>query len=231
MAVWLMCAVTLLVAYLLGSTPTGYTAAKLLKGIDIREHGSGSTGATNVLRTLGKGPGFVVLIIDTLKGILAIALVRWLFALATTQNLIPTPVNPIIWLPWMVALAGLFAILGHSKSIWLGFSGGKSVATSLGVLLAMSWQVALSTAGVFALVLALSRIVSLSSIVGAIAVSLLMLIFHQPLPYILFGIAAGAYVIVRHRTNIERLLAGCEPKLGQKLPVSTVENVSSSQSS
>lgn len=231
MAVWLtLCAATLLMAYLLGSIPTGYTAAKLLKGIDIREHGSGSTGATNVLRTLGKGPGFVVLVIDTFKGVLAIALVRWLFAFAATQNLIPTTVEPAIWLPWMVALAGIFVILGHSKSIWLGFSGGKSVATSLGVLLAMSWQVALSTAGVFALVLAISRIVSLSSIAGAIAVSLLMLILRQPLPYGLFAIAAGAYVIVRHRTNIQRLLAGTEPKIGQKLPTSTEENINSSQS-
>jgi len=227
MAVWLsLCAAILLVAYLLGSIPTGYTAAKLLKGIDIREHGSGSTGATNVLRTLGKGPGFIVLVIDTLKGVLAIALVRWSCS-AASQNLIPANVDLSTWLPWMVALAGIAAILGHSKSIWLGFTGGKSVATSLGVLLAMSWQVALSTAAVFGLVLAISRIVSLSSIAGAIAVSLLMLVLGQPLPYLLFAIAAGVYVIMRHRSNIQRLLAGTEPKLGQKLNSEVEQSINS----
>lgn len=218
MLTWLtLCASVLLLAYLIGSTPTGYTAARLLKGIDIREHGSGSTGATNVLRTLGKGPGFVVLLIDALKGVSAIALVGWLFQFAAQNNLIPPSINAANWQPWMVALTGLAALLGHSKSIWLGFTGGKSVATSLGVLLAMSWQVGLATIGVFAFAIALSRIVSLSSIAGAVCVSLLMLVFHQPLPYLLFALAGGIYVIVRHRSNIERLIAGTEPRIGQKL--------------
>jgi len=217
MAVWLtLCGVILLVAYLLGSTPTGYTVGRLIKGIDIREHGSGSTGATNVLRTLGKGPGLLVLLIDMLKGVLAIALVYWVFAFATSYNIVPPTVNPDLWLGWIVALAGLAAVLGHSKSIWLGFTGGKSVATSLGILLAMSWQVALGTVAVFGVVLALSRIVSLSSISGAIAVSVFMLLLHQPLPYLLFGVAGGIYVIWRHRSNIQRLLAGTESQLGQK---------------
>ncbi len=205
-----LCSAVLILAYFLGSIPTGYIAARLIKGIDIREHGSGSTGATNVLRTLGKGPGVLVLLIDMLKGVLAIALVNWFFTL-------PVSVNYPIGFAWLVALAGLAAILGHSKSIWLGFTGGKSVATSLGVLLAMSWQVALSTVAVFATVLALSRIVSLSSIAGAIAVYGFMLFLHQPLPYQLFALAGGLYVILRHRSNIERLLAGTEPRLGQKL--------------
>ena len=218
MALWLtLCATILLSAYLLGSIPTGYTAARLLKGIDIREHGSGSTGATNVLRTLGKGPGLLVLLVDMLKGVLALALVHWMFAFALRHDLIPSTVNSDLWLVWMVTLAGFSAVIGHSKSIWLGFTGGKSVATSLGVLLAMNWQVAASTVGVFSFVLALSRIVSLSSIASAIAVSLLMLLLRQPLPYVLFGVAGGLYVILRHRSNIQRLLAGEEPRLGQKL--------------
>ncbi|WP_427160898.1 glycerol-3-phosphate 1-O-acyltransferase PlsY [Aliinostoc sp. HNIBRCY26] len=225
MAVWLsLCGVVVLVAYLLGSFPTGYIAVKQLKGIDIREVGSGSTGATNVLRTLGKGPGAFVLLVDCLKGVLAIALVYYLFSFASNQNLIPTTVDVKLWQPWLVTIVGLAAILGHSKSIFLGFTGGKSVATSLGILLAMSWQVGLATFGVFAVVVAISRIVSLSSISGAIAVSIVMVIFHQPLPYILFGVAGGFYVVFRHRTNIERLLAGTEPKIGQKLITETESN-------
>ncbi|WP_244913255.1 glycerol-3-phosphate 1-O-acyltransferase PlsY [Phormidesmis priestleyi] len=210
----------LILAYLLGSFPTGYLAGRLLKGIDIREVGSGSTGATNVLRTLGKVPAIVVLLIDVLKGALAIAAVNFAFTqlpgwLYYTKVV---DVNLANWQPWMIVLAGLLALLGHSKPIWLNFKGGKSVATSLGVLLAMDWRVGLSTIAVFAISLAISRIVSLSSITGAISVTALMIAFRQPLPYCLFAIAGGIYVIWLHRTNIQRLLTGTEPRFGQALP-------------
>lgn len=189
MTLWLAInGVLLLLAYLLGSLPTGYLAGRWLQGIDIREHGSGSTGATNVLRTLGKIPAIAVLSIDVLKGVLAIALVDLLYAF--------DPLHAIAsWQPWVIILAGLGAILGHSKSIWLKFKGGKSVATSLGVLLAMSWQVGLLTFGVFGLVMAISRIVSLSSIVAAIALSGIMFLLGQPLAYELFAIAAILYAM------------------------------------
>ncbi|NEN95788.1 MAG: glycerol-3-phosphate 1-O-acyltransferase PlsY [Moorea sp. SIO3I7] len=198
-------------AYLLGSLPTGYLAGRWLKDIDIREHGSGSTGATNILRTVGKGPAVVVLLIDALKGVAAITLVNGFYTLTEVSLL------PETWQPWLVALAAFAAIFGHSKSIWLNFTGGKSVATSIGVIFTMSWPVGLGTLGVFAVVLAISRIVSLSSIAGAIAVSLLMYLTKAPLAYELFGIAAGIYVIIRHRSNIQRLLTGTEPQIGKPL--------------
>ncbi|NES99734.1 MAG: glycerol-3-phosphate 1-O-acyltransferase PlsY [Sphaerospermopsis sp. SIO1G1] len=223
MVIWLtVCGVLVVLGYLLGSFPTGYIAGQLLQGIDIREVGSGSTGATNVLRTLGKGPGAFVLCVDCLKGVLAINLAYFLFNLFPQylgDSFIPDNLEVQIWQPYLVILLGSSAILGHSKSIFLGFSGGKSVATSLGVLLAMNWQVGLATLGVFLIVIAVSKIVSLSSISGAIAVSVLMILFKQPLVYILFSVTGGLYVIIRHRTNIERLLAGLEPKIGQKVEV------------
>ncbi|MFN7522861.1 MAG: glycerol-3-phosphate acyltransferase, partial [Aphanizomenon sp.] len=138
--------------------------------------------------------------------------------------LIPTTVNVQTWQPYLVTLAGLAALLGHSKSIFLGFTGGKSVATGVGILLAINWQVGLSTLGVFAVVIAISRIVSLSSIAGAVAVPIFMVIFHQPLAYIILGIAGGLYVIIRHSSNIKRLIAGTEPKIGQKVETQTEEN-------
>jgi acyl phosphate:glycerol-3-phosphate acyltransferase len=219
MALWLALNGLLLVgAYLLGSMPPGYWAGRLLKGIDIREHGSGSTGATNVLRTVGRASALVVLLVDILKGAVAIVAVRWFYTFLPTQPLSLPPLDTALWLPWMVTLTGMAALLGHSKSIFLGFTGGKSVATSLGVLLAMNWMVGVGTLAVFAVVLALSRIVSLSSIAGAIAVSGFMLLTHQPLPYILFGLLGGLYVMLRHRANMQRLLAGTEPRLGQTIP-------------
>jgi len=215
MVFWIASVVGLGIAYLLGATPTGYLAGKLLKGIDIREHGSGSTGATNALRTLGKGPGALVLVVDLLKGAAAIVLARGFFPWLWTSVTPPTVLDPQTWVPWAVCLAGLAAVLGHSRSIWLNFTGGKSAATGLGVLLALSWPVGLGAAAVFGVALALSRIVSLSSMLGALTAIALICGLEHPLPYRLLVIAGGAYVIVRHRANIRRLLAGTEPRLGR----------------
>jgi glycerol-3-phosphate acyltransferase PlsY len=206
----LVSVVLFLVSYLLGSIPTGYLIGKWSQGIDIREYGSGSTGATNVLRTLGKKAGAAVLLIDMLKGMAAIALARGLFLLDGN----PVPED---WRDWLIVLAGFGAVIGHSKSIFLNFSGGKSVATSLGVLLMMTPIAALGTLASFLAVLGIFRIVSLGSITGAIVVNVLIVLFQKPLPYLLFTLLAGTYVIVRHRGNIQRLLAGTEPKIGQKV--------------
>lgn len=205
------CAILILLAYLLGSIPTGYLVGRYLKGIDIRKQGSGSTGATNVLRTVGKSAALAVLAIDLLKGSLALALVNLVYSVAPSEFL------PENWYSWLITAAALSAIIGHSKSIWLNFTGGKSVATTLGVLLVMNPVVALGTLASFGIILGISRIVSLSSICGAIFVNILMLAMNQPVPYVIFAALAGLYVVLRHRTNIQRLLAGIEPKIGQAL--------------
>jgi glycerol-3-phosphate acyltransferase PlsY len=217
MVFWIAGAVGLAIAYLLGSIPTGYLAGKLLKGIDIREHGSKSTGATNVLRTLGKWPALVVLLVDVLKGAGAVVFAHWFYPwLSSLSSLTPpTALDLQSAEPWAVCLAGLAVLSGHGRSAWLNFTGGKSVATGLGVLLAMSWPVGLGAAAVFGVALAISRIVSLSSMLAALAAIALVCGLEQPLPYRLLVITGGIYVIVRHRANIQRLLAGTEPRLGK----------------
>ena len=218
MAFWALCGVGVVIAYLLGSVPTGYLAGKLLRGIDIREHGSKSTGATNVLRVLGKWPALIVLLVDVAKGAAAVMFARWLCLWFLTPSIAST--EAIFDLqnvePWAVFAAGLAVLLGHARSIWLNFTGGKSAATGLGVLLAMSPFVGFGAGLVFAAVLAMSRIVSLSSILAALTAIVLVLGLEQPLPYRLLVIAGGLYVIARHAANIGRLLAGTEPRLGAK---------------
>jgi acyl phosphate:glycerol-3-phosphate acyltransferase len=246
---WLMIAATLVVAYVLGSFPTGYLVAKS-KGIDIREVGSGSIGATNILRTLGKKAGAAVLVFDVLKGVLAVYAVYLLYIYFFSEticqldngtkdaisdlvkaarsgdnsaiSIFPNPKDALcvqlaLYQPWIIVGAAIAAIVGHSKSVWLGFKGGKSVATSLGVLLAMNPIVGLGTLAVFAITAAITKIVSLSSILGAIGTMILMFALQQPLPYQLLAVFGGAYVIWLHRGNIHRLRKGTEPKIGQKI--------------
>lgn len=226
MVFWIASVVGLAIAYLFGATPTGYLVGKLLKGIDIREHGSRSTGATNVLRTLGKGPALAVLLVDVLKGAAAIVFAGWFYPWLYTWPSITPPASPDpqTYVPWAVCLAGLAALLGHGRSIWLNFTGGKSAATGLGLLLALSWAVGLGAAMVFGITLAISRIVSLGSMLAALTAIILVCGLEHPLPYRLLVTAGGIYVIARHRANIQRLLAGTEPPLGQSSPEPKAES-------
>ncbi|MBB3288671.1 MULTISPECIES: glycerol-3-phosphate 1-O-acyltransferase PlsY [Rhizobium] len=216
---WIASVAGLAIAYLLGSIPTGYLAGRLLKGVDIRELGSKSTGATNVLRTLGKWPALVVLLVDVLKGAAAIVFARWFYPWLYTLPTMLGPQSQQSLVPWAVCLAGLAALLGHSRPIWLNFRGGKSVATGLGLLLAIAWPVGLGAVTVFGVALAIFRIVSLGSILAALTAIALVCCLEQPLPYRLLVIAGSLYVIVRHRTNIQRLLVGTEPRLGRSAVV------------
>jgi len=187
-------------AYLLGSIPSGYLAGRWCAGIDLRQLGSGSTGATNVLRQVGKGPALVVLLVDILKGTAAVRLAAAVPATTPALGLVA---------------AGLLALAGHIWPVWLGGRGGKAVATALGVLLGLVPAVGLACLGVFLTVLSISRIVSLSSVAAAVALPLLMLAGAAPAPVLGLGVLTSVLVVWRHRSNLQRLLAGTEPRLGQ----------------
>ena len=189
----------LAIGYLLGSMPNGYLAGRWLKGIDLRQCGSGSTGATNVLRNVGKGPALVVFLLDVGKGALAVLLAK-----SFGMN------------DWVQVLAGLAALAGHIWPVWLGWKGGKAVATGLGMFLGLAWPVGLACFGLFMAVISLSRIVSLSSVVAALGLPLLMLAAGQSSAYMVVSLVASLMVLWRHRSNIQRLIAGTEPRIGQQ---------------
>jgi glycerol-3-phosphate acyltransferase PlsY len=202
--------------YLLGSIPTGWLAGHWLAGLDIRTRGSGSTGATNVLRVLGKGPALAVFVVDVLKGAAAVLLARHLLESAPLGA---APLDPGLVDAGVVA-AGLAALAGHIWPIWLGGQGGKAVATGLGMLLGLAWPVGLASFGVFLTVLSISRVVSLSSVVAALALPLLMAAWCAPSglrpAYMALAVLTTVLVVWRHRANLQRLWAGTEPRLGQK---------------
>jgi acyl phosphate:glycerol-3-phosphate acyltransferase len=214
------------VAYLLGSIPTGYIAGRLV-GIDIREHGSGSTGATNVWRCIGKAAGITVFAIDLLKGTLAVWLMQHAGDINTliqpllSNNAQPSSSNLLFGLAqeWFVVAAAMLVLIGHSRSCWIGFKGGKSVATGLGVLFGINWIVALGAFGLWLATMAIWRTVSISSIMAAIAVPVLIFFTQSPLAYLLLTCVGGLFVIWRHRANIERILQGTEPRITDRPPV------------
>jgi len=193
----------LFLGYLFGSFPSGYLAGRITKGVDIRSLGSGSTGATNVLRHIGKRAAIAVFLIDVFKGVLSILLAKY-FLLNDS---------------WQVAI-GLSTLIGHIWPVWLNWRGGKAVATGLGIFLGLSWQVGLANLGIFILMIALFRIVSLASISAVLTLPLIMFLSFQEssvsIPYLIVSLLAMTLVIWRHRENIARLIKGKEPKIGQR---------------
>jgi len=213
-------------AYLLGSIPFGYLIVRASKRVDIRETGSGGTGATNVSRRAGKAAGVLTLVFDAFKGAAAVLIAKvllglptfvaqgWVWAFRQDANNFAPAENPY----WWVAAAAIAVIVGHIFPVWLGFRGGKGVATGVGVFLVLA-PVAVVFAGVvFLVIVLLTRYVSLGSIVAAAAIPLIILIQNYLGPRVDFwplmtaAVAAAALIIFAHRTNIERLIDGTETR-------------------
>lgn len=192
-----------LASYLLGSIPFGYIIAKKFKGVDIRNHGSGNTGATNVFRVLGSKAGLATAIGDVGKGIVAIIIARVLIN-QTTWGMTEETVNLI---------TAILVIGGHNWPVFLKFNGGKGVATTAGVFLALFPYLFPILVLVWLPIVFLTKYVSLASMAAGIAIPILMILFNEPLPYLFFGIIAAIFVLYRHRSNIKRLLKGEENKI------------------
>ena len=201
-----------LLGYLLGAVPFGLIIGRLTRGIDLREYGSHRTGATNALRTLGLPAAAAVFLLDVAKGAAAVMLARLIFA-----------DDPLV--DWAAAIAGFAAIVGHNWSVFIGFTGGRGVATSAGGLLAMSpWTVLILAPIVFGIMWR-TRYVSLGSITGGllapVVTTILWLVDLASVPAIAYALASGLLVTAAHADNIARLRAGTERKIGQKEAVQT----------
>ena len=203
--------VIIVLAYLIGSFPTSIVTGKILRGIDVREHGSGNAGATNVFRVLGWKPGMFVMLFDIFKGFAA---TFWVSRI----SLGPVPLGHDV----VLIIAGCAAIFGHIWTVFAGFRGGKGVGTAAGMLIALFPTALLICLGVFILVFLLSRIVSLSSLSAALALPIVLSVFkyvlHQPItmPLYIFGFFASILIFYTHRSNIKRLLNGTENRFGRK---------------
>ncbi|WP_425606516.1 glycerol-3-phosphate 1-O-acyltransferase PlsY [Prosthecobacter fusiformis] len=203
--------ISAIVGYISGAMPFGYWAGKL-KGMDIRQHGSGNIGATNVIRVLGKGIGIPVFILDALKGWLPAWLAGYFLAKnGAAQEIVSAG----------AVVAGLAAVLGHMFTFWLGFKGGKGVATTAGVLLGIAPLAMLGGLVVWLVFFFMTRYVSLASMmagVGVVATMVALMLRDQRWDFVMlgFGVLIMLLVILRHRANIGRIFAGTEPKAGRK---------------
>lgn len=194
--------VTAILAYLLGSVPFGIVITRAMGLGDLRKIGSGNIGATNVLRTGNKGAAFATLVLDAAKGGIAVLIARALIGEDAAQ------------------LAGLAAFLGHLFPIWLGFRGGKGVATFLGIFLALSWQVGLAVCATWLVAAVITRTSSIAALTAAATSSLWLFWFGEGRLLVLAFILT-LLVYVRHAENLQRIKAGTEPKIGQKKPAGT----------
>lgn len=193
--------IVILASYLIGSIPTGYLIVKIKTGQDIRTVGSGSTGATNVKRVLGKKWFFIVMLLDAFKGALPVILANLYTGKCENIGLFPV-------------LAAIAVIIGHSKPIFLQFKGGKSVASGVGTILALNWQVGLLIALVWSVITYFSKYVSLGSIIAlAISPFLMHYVGHAPIGYTAYCALGAIYIIYLHRQNIVRLIKGEENKV------------------
>ena len=199
--------ISILAAYLLGAIPTAYIFGRLLKGLDIRQHGSGNMGATNAFRVLGKGPGTAVLLIDIIKGLIPVAFV----APALGLN------NPLA-----LVIIGLIAVCGHNWTVFLQFKGGKGIATTLGVLIGLSMVISglrpvlLYTVATWVILFLTFGYVSLASIFASVVMPSCMVIVSAPFALVAMSILLCTFIVFRHRANITRLLQGKESRV--KLP-------------
>ncbi len=198
-------AAVIAISYLVGSLPSGYIAGRALKGIDVRDFGSGASGATNVMRTLGRGPFVAVLLADALKGYIPVLLTWIAFGSHELQ-----------------VASGIAAVLGHDFPLYIGFRGGRGVATSFGVYAALAMPVSVSLLAVGLFIILTFRYMSLISLVTVPLGALVLLVFailgvgdDYTYTKAVFGAVATALVLVRHLGNIRRLIQGTEPKLGE----------------
>jgi len=193
----------ILSCYLLGSIPFGYIVGKLFKKIDIREHGSGNIGATNAFRILGPLLASLVVIGDIGKGIFSIYLVQYF----NIDNLL------------ILTIAGLAVICGHDWSIFLGFKGGKGIATTFGVMFVLNPTISVLALMIWVVVVITTRYVSLSSIFAVISIFIFTILFKQPYEYIIFSAIIMILGIFKHKENIERLKSKKERKIGEKIKI------------
>jgi len=193
-------AVLVVAAYLVGSLPFGLILAKTLRGVDIRQHGSGNIGATNVFRVLGPAYGLTCLVLDTTKGLAPVLVAK---------SLLPQ-------MPAVHVLVAAATVIGHSASIFLKFKGGKGVATSLGVLFALDWRLALLAIATWGVVLGLSGYVSLASITAAVGAVVYAGLLGLPRSYLLLFAVMASVIVARHTGNIDRLLKGSESRMWGK---------------
>ncbi|MBO7392837.1 MAG: glycerol-3-phosphate 1-O-acyltransferase PlsY [Abditibacteriota bacterium] len=193
-------AVVILLCYLFGSIPFGLIAGKLVKGIDIRNVGSGNIGATNVLRAVGPIPALIVFLLDVFKGAGAVLLCRYL---GMSE--------------YLIVLGGIAALVGHTCSVFLGFKGGKGVATLLGLVIGINPIMAAVALGIWIIVVAITRYVSLGSIIASLTTSIIICFIKLHPIYKIVFLLVSLFVVIKHKDNIKRLINGTENKIGNKV--------------